>query len=86
MWGYILGFVRNTEIVKHFNNLAEQKVDQQILYLCKEGNYDIDLDTVLCQWKYAITHQLTDDAHIFNQFLAQIYSCDVLKLMEGTLS
>ena len=50
MWGYILGFVRNTEIVKHFNNLAEQKVDQQILYLCKEGNYDIDLDTVLCQW------------------------------------
>ena len=86
MWGYILGFVRNTEIVKHFNNLAEQKVDQQILYLCKEGNYDIDLDTVLCQWKYAIIHQLTDDAHIFNQFLAQIYSCDVLKSMEGTLS
>lgn len=67
MWGCILGFVRNTEIVKHFNNLAEQKVDQQILYLCKEGNYDIDLDTVLCQWKMLVNEAFPVDTETLNK-------------------
>lgn len=65
--------------------LISEPVDPQTLYLCKTRNFDVDLDTVLRQWKFTLQNKCIDEQYIYQQFLEQIYPADIIKTMEETV-